>query len=201
MASLVDTHGDAQPVTTPPEIKIDPSNGVDRWVFVGTGRLLDDSDLTSPSPAQQQTLYVFRDGNDTTPLPIPGTPLKRGITGMELLPRSSSTDHFGLAAKPDKGWYHLPTDPSQRIIVPPQAAAGVIGYLTSPPLDDPCLTALPATVYARAYSTGQSMLLDSDGVTILPSIFSDTGGVGVAIVAFETAGVRPDSHTGRDHGL
>ena len=73
--------------------------------------------------------------------------------------------------------------------MPPQAAAGVIGYVgTSPPLDDPCLTALPATVYARAYSTGQSMLLDSDGVTILPSIFSDTGGVGVAIVAFETAG-------------
>src|SRR5439155_10998941 len=164
--------------------------GVDRWVFVGTGRLLDDSDLTSPSPAQQQTLYAFRDGTDTTPLPIPATPLKRGITGMEPLPNTSSAAKFGLAAKPDKGWYDdLPTDPNQRIIVPPQAAAGVIGYVgTSPPLDDPCLTALPATIYARAYSTGHSVLLDSDDVTNFPSIFSDTGGVGVAIVAFYSLG-------------
>ena len=113
------------------------------------------------SPAQQQTLYAFRDGTDTTPLPIPATPLKRGITGMEPLPNTSSAAKFGLAAKPDKGWYDdLPTDPNQRIIVPPQAAAGVIGYVgTSPPLDDPCLTALPATIYARAYSTGQSRRL------------------------------------------
>jgi type IV pilus assembly protein PilY1 len=190
MGRLVDAHGAPQPVTTPPEIKIDPDNGVDRWVFVGTGRLLDDSDLTSPSPPQQQTLYAFRDGTDTTPLPLLVPPLSRTTVGMELLPSASAVNHFGLAAKPDKGWWDdLPTDPSQRIIVPPQAAAGVIGYVgTSPPLDDPCLTALPATVYARAYSTGQSVLVDSDGTTILPSIYSDTGGVGVAIVAFETSG-------------
>ena len=192
LALLVDPHGDVQPVTTPPEIKVDPDNGVDRWVFVGTGRLLDDSDLIAPSPAQQQTMYAFRDGTDTTPLPLPGTPLKRTTVGMESLPNTSTATHFGLAAKPDKGWFDdLPPDVNgqiQRIIVAPAAAAGVIAYVgTSPPLDDPCLTGLPATIYARAYSTGQSLLVDSDSVTILPSIYSDTGGVGVAIVGFETA--------------
>jgi type IV pilus assembly protein PilY1 len=187
MARLVDSFGAAQPVTTPPEIKVDPDNGVDRWVFVGTGRLLDDSDLTTPATPQQQTLYALRDGTDSTPVtPLPATPLSR--TDLALLPRNAAANKFGLAAKPDKGWYDdLPTSPNQRIIVPPAGAGGVIGYVGTEPQDDPCLTGLPATIYARAYSTGQSLLLDTDDATILPYIHSDVGGVGVAIVAFESA--------------
>jgi type IV pilus assembly protein PilY1 len=39
-AYLTDSSGAAQPITTPPRIDVDVSNGIDRWVFVGTGRLL-----------------------------------------------------------------------------------------------------------------------------------------------------------------
>ena len=41
----------AQPVTTAPQIEIDFANGVDRYVFIGTGQLLDVSDLTTPAHA------------------------------------------------------------------------------------------------------------------------------------------------------
>src|SRR5262249_46389322 len=58
-ATLVDPSGNPQPVTTAPQIEIDIANGVDRFVFVGTGRLLDTSDLSIPSPAQQQTMYAI----------------------------------------------------------------------------------------------------------------------------------------------
>src|SRR5207302_941786 len=64
MARLVDPNGDPQPVTTPPQIEVDASNGVDRWVFVGTGKLYDDSDLADH---QVQTMYAFRDGTQTAP--------------------------------------------------------------------------------------------------------------------------------------
>ena len=47
LANLTDPGGNPQAVTTPPQIEIDIANGIDRWVFVGTGRLLDDLDLTT----------------------------------------------------------------------------------------------------------------------------------------------------------
>ena len=40
-ARLTDPGGAGQPVTTAPQIEIDITNGVDRYVFIGTGRLLD----------------------------------------------------------------------------------------------------------------------------------------------------------------
>ncbi len=45
MATLTSPSGAAQPVTTAPQIEIDIANGVDRWVFVGTGKLLHENDL------------------------------------------------------------------------------------------------------------------------------------------------------------
>ena len=60
-------------MTTAPQIEIDISTGVDRFVFVGTGQLLDDSDLLT---TQTQTLYAIRDGSNLTPSVI-GVPLVR----------------------------------------------------------------------------------------------------------------------------
>ena len=63
MATLVEAVVIAQPVTTPPQIEIDLGNKIDRWVFVGTGKLYDDTDLSS---TQTQTMYAVRDGTWTT---------------------------------------------------------------------------------------------------------------------------------------
>ena len=62
IAKLTDSSGNAQPVTTAPQIEIDIGTGVDRFVFVGTGQLLDDSDLADHA---DQTFYAIRDGSET----------------------------------------------------------------------------------------------------------------------------------------
>ena len=174
-------------MTTPPQIEIDISNGIDRWVFIGTGRLLDDLDLTTPAIANQiQTMYAFRDGTAAAPVaPWPATLAPR--TDMAAV-----TDAAGLAAKPDKGWYDdLPL--GQRIVVPVQAVLSVIAYVGTSPQTDPCLTGQPATLYAREYARGNSLLVDDTGATV-ESIFESQGIVGLELVTL--SGGSTDSGAG-----
>ncbi len=186
MARLVDPSGAPQPVTTPPQIEVDASNGVDRWVFVGTGKLYDDSDLADP---QVQTMYAFRDGTQTAPLAFPGPfPLSRNTTGMQPIPHTAGTQ-FGLTSKPDTGWYDdLPGGATgQRIVVPPQAAISVVAYVGTSPQTDPCLTGQIANIYARNFATGASLLENSGGTPVpVESVASAEGAVGLEIVGFDT---------------
>ncbi|TMH30485.1 MAG: hypothetical protein E6H66_18105, partial [Betaproteobacteria bacterium] len=180
LARLVDAGGFPQPVTTPPQIEIDISNGIDRWVFVGTGKLYDDSDLADP---QQQTMYALRDGTAEAPLPLPAVPLNRSTTGLPQVSHNASLD-FGLANKPDKGWYDdLPL--GQRIVVAPQAALSVVAYIGTSAQTDPCLTGMQANIYARDYSTGKS-LIDDGGGNPIESFFVPEGGVGLEFVGLES---------------
>jgi type IV pilus assembly protein PilY1 len=176
MARLLDPSDHPQPVTTPPQIEVDVTNGIDRWVFVGTGKLYDDSDITD---LQQQTMYALRDGTQTAPLAFPG-PFPLTWHDLQALP---------LASKPDKGWYdNLPTGATlgQRIVVPPQAALTVVAYVGTSPQNDPCLTGQTANIYARNFSNGASLLQDSGGAT-LESMAQAEGAVGLEIVGFDTA--------------
>ena len=187
MARLVDASDNPQPVTTPPNIEVDASNGIDRWVFVGTGKLYDDSDLTNH---QVQTMYAFRDGTQTAPLAFPGPfPLSRGtFPGMQPLPHVAGTTKFGLASKPANGWWDdLPGGANgQRIVVPPQAALTVVAYVGTSPQTDPCLTGQTANIYAREFATGATVLFNGGG-TPLESVASAEGAVGLEIVGFDTA--------------
>jgi hypothetical protein len=183
MANLTAPDGTPQAVTTPPQIEIDISNGVDRWVFVGTGRLLDDTDLTTAAIANQvQTFYAIRDGTASTPItPWPAALDPR--TDMSLI--TAALGITGLVTKPDKGWFDdLPV--GQRIVTPVQAALSLVAYVGTSPQTDPCLTGQPATVYAREYARGNSLLLDSGGVGV-ESIFAAEGGVGVELVALNSS--------------
>jgi type IV pilus assembly protein PilY1 len=181
-----------QPVTTPPEIKIDLNNGIDRWVFVGTGKLLDESDLLDTQP---QTMYAFRDGTASAPWALPATPIDRTTTGctpdpcMVPLDAANPAKKFGLDSVPPKGWYHdLPN--GGRIVVAPQAAFGVVAYIsTKPQAADVCAPDLPVTVYAREYGTGQSVLTanpDGSGPLVFGLDIAE-GGVGLQIVTFQPA--------------
>ena len=103
LANLTAPDTTPQAVTIAPQIEIDIANGVDRWVFIGTGRLLDDLDLTTASIADQvQTFYAIRDGTASTPLtPWPATLAPR--TDMDAITVANGIT--GLTNKPDKGWY------------------------------------------------------------------------------------------------
>jgi type IV pilus assembly protein PilY1 len=202
MARLVDPSDHAQPVTTPPQIEVDVRNGVDRWVFVGTGKLYDDSDIADH---QVQTMYAFRDGTQTAPVtfPDPSFPLSRHTSpGMQLLPHTVATQ-FGLASKPANGWFDdLPDGVNgQRIVVPPQAALFIVAYVGTSPQTDPCLTGQNANVYARDFANGVSLFQDGGGVYV-ENVVSDGGAVGLEIVGFETApgASQPDIRLAITHG-
>ena len=188
LATLTDAGGAPQPVTIPPQIEIDLSNGVDRYVMIGTGRMLDDSDLTVPAIANQtQSFYSIRDGTGTKPLAIV-TAWKRA--DFDALPDPI----LGLPAKPDKGWYE-DLGPGQRVVTPIQAAISVVGYIGTSPQTDPCLTGQPANLYVRQFSTGESLLTDPLTGFAAGTIYSPEGGVGIEIVSFAD---NASSSTGPD---
>ncbi len=190
MANLVDGLGIPQPVTTAPQIEIDISNGIDRWVFVGTGKMYDDSDLGN---TQVQTLYALRDGTSDAPWPISPNftpPVSRSTTGMLPLIHDLANE-FGLPGKPDKGWFDdLPA--GQRIVVAPQAELSEVAYIGTSAQADPCLTGMAANLYIRNYANGKSQVTDGGG-TVIESAYIPEGGVGLEIVKVQTdAGSPPE---------
>jgi Tfp pilus tip-associated adhesin PilY1 len=184
--ATLDDGTNPQPVTTAPQIEIDIKNGVDRYVFIGTGRLLDPSDLTTPSPAQTQTMYAIRDGTidafSTTGLPLRARTFTKPISADGI---------SAIAGGAPNGWRHdLPNNPApggitERIVVDPAAAVNIAAYAGTRVQDDPCIIALPASLYGRDYTTGESLLKDdSDGPNDPPraSLLFTEGIVGIDIV-------------------
>ena len=155
---------------------MDVANGVDRWVFVGTGRVLHEDDLPD---TQIQTMYAIRDGT----LLAPKTPVTTALTRSDLV---AVTDAAGLANRPDNGWYDdLPV--GQKIIVPPQAELSIVAYVGTSPRTDPCLTGMPAAVYAREYARGGSRVEDTGG-NIVESIDIAEGVVGIEVITMPNPG-------------
>jgi len=175
-AQLTDPSGIVQPVTTAPQIEIDLNNGIDRYVFIGTGRLLDSSDFTTPSPEQQQTMYAIRDGTLTTILTA-GLPIQPRVTLKPI--------HVDLVSKivggAPNGWYQdLPNGAvSERIVVDVEADVNAVTFIGTQTTQDLCIINLPATLYVRDYTWGAS-LLESGGV-VVPSIAIAAGGVGAIL--------------------
>jgi type IV pilus assembly protein PilY1 len=163
IATLKDPAGVPQPITTAPRIELDfDTAGLStrRWVFVGTGKFLDTSDLTD---TQQQTMYALRDGTGTTPAVV-STPITRTD-----LKKNNLIDDLGIQDT-DAGWYYDLTGvapntggATERIVVDPDAVAGIfsINWGTLIPTADPC--SLSGAVYSAAYGSGKSNLLTADG--------------------------------------
>ncbi|CAG1008358.1 Type IV pilus biogenesis factor PilY1 [Burkholderiales bacterium] len=174
-ATLTSTDGTTQAVTMAPQIEVDFANGVDRYVMVGTGRLLHEDDLVTYGE-QVQTMYVFRDG----------TALRMNSAGLPHAPRTDAdfsklTDTInGFSALSVKGWYHdLPK--GERIISPIAAELNLLGYAGSLPPENECLPGLAANVYVRTFPFGASQLIDGGG-TVVSSIYAPEGAVGMEFV-------------------
>ena len=184
LAYLTDPNGTPQPITAKPATDVDITNGVDRWVFVGTGRLLDETDLTNASIAtQQQTLYAIRDGTATTPNPFTVTLQPRA----DFVPLTDTV--AGLTAKPSKGWYQdLPA--GQRVVTPVVAALSLVAYAGTEAQDNPCLTGEPAVLYVRSFAIGETLLPGATAATA-GGLDEPAGAVGLAVTIFsDAAGVQ-----------
>jgi type IV pilus assembly protein PilY1 len=198
LAELRDPGGAPQPVTTPVRIDVDVTNGVDRWVFVGTGKLTHQCDLTdyaanpanavectgNPSPTQQQSMYAIRDGTYIKPSTIAAA-----VTRADLDVLAPGVTGLGANVIAKKGWINdLP--PGQRMVRTPVATVGLIAYIaTSQPLD-PCEIGLPANIYVRQFGNGESRL--ESGGTFVESIYEPTGAAGLEIIAVNPPGCTSD---------
>jgi type IV pilus assembly protein PilY1 len=175
IAKLADATGKEQPITTGVRIEIDQNNNVDRYLFVGTGKLLDQPDLDDVSVTN--TLYVIRDGTRTAAEAKPATPYSR--SNLNAIDGSTVAGFTGPAT--GRGWYHDASDPRQKIATDVFADVQTVVYTFAKPADDPCEAVLSSALYARDLNMGNSVL-QSQGGDVVPAI-TDVGAIaGVALI-------------------
>ncbi|MBT0571729.1 pilus assembly protein [Curvibacter sp. CHRR-16] len=178
MARLTNAAGDSQPVTTRPLIEANPTTGK-RYVVLGTGRLLADSDVKSSS---LQSIYSLYDGTRAAAGFIAfSTPLTRST----LLANTSLLTGIGSSPSVSTGWYYDLSSTNSiaaRVNVDPVAYNGVAAFGVNTPSGSVCSPSGTGEVLTFNIGTGKSVLYDSSGNLISSS--STSSGV-VTEVAFQ----------------
>jgi type IV pilus assembly protein PilY1 len=172
LAQLQDGSGNAQPVTSKPVIEIDPRTRR-RYVMLGTGRLLDASDITS---TQEQTFYAITDGTGvfggfaTAPL----TPITKGNLAQQTNTLNAATIDYST----QRGWFinlglDTVTGNSYRVVTRPTSYYGSVTFVANVLNSDACSPAGTSRVYGVDFANAQSLLLASTTSTLIP--FLETG--------------------------
>ncbi len=86
-----------------------------------------------------------------------------------------------LAGTTAFGWFHdLPTGANaERIVFDVEADANAVTYVGTQVQSDPCIIALPANIYAREFTTAESLINDPINGWFY---HDDKGGVGMQVV-------------------
>ena len=199
LATLADGAGNPQPITTVPRVEESiSSNGLGtlRWVFVGTGKFLDITDLTDTG---QQTMYALRDGSGSAPassgLPLTRkalTPITNLLTGATLGDDAS-------------GWYYDLTGSAggrnggtERIVVAPSTATGLneVAWVTVIPASDPC--SLQGALYAVNYAGASALLSNGAPVKYLTTNAAALTSVQLVKNSNGSIGVNTTDTTGKN---
>lgn len=166
IADLANGDGTAQPVTTRPLVEIEP-NSSKRYVMVGTGRLLADSDIGS---ASQQSFYAIVDGRAASGSFYTASTLPSGvsfpITRSALVANTALLTGIGSAPTSTMGWYtDLPVTGgiAQRVNINPIANQGIVSFAGNLPNGQACNPSGTGTLYGVSFATGKSVLTDKDG--------------------------------------
>lgn len=177
LAELTNSSGDALPATTAPLLGVDPTSGK-RYVMVGTGQMLSDSDINSTA---LQAFYAIADGTGDvggfyTEKTLPdgyGFPLTRD----DLTDVDTFKTELGDSASP-MGWvYDFSAGSSgiaERMTVDGDVAIGMVAFSVSLPNGDACSPAGSSRTFAVRFATGKSALVDSEGTLIEYLSDSDT---------------------------
>jgi len=185
-ARLRDAGGAVQPVTSGPVVRAAPITR-NRYVFVGTGRMLGQSDLYN---ASSQTFYALRDGTrlkawtDATRPATLSFPLARAamVSNATLL-----TPIVKDAARPGGWYFDLPNSGERVVVDPADTDLGKVSWLGSiPDSSNPCAPAGGSRIYAANMESGQSQLYDPATLsgstpTRIASINPQTGVVGLRL--------------------
>ncbi len=174
LATLVDASGNFQPVTTEPELaNVRVTGGVyKRFVYVGTGRYLGDSDIPgSASPnanaSQTQTMYGLVDD-----LSAPGgsnpviTPLRASLQQQTFSinadgSRVASANSLNFSTQ--KGWYLDLPAAGEKLDTHPTLAFSALVFNTNVPSADPCLPGGLSFNNVLDYQTGGFLPGSPDG--------------------------------------
>lgn len=165
IALLTDSAGNPRPVTSRPSLIVQPVTNK-RWVTVGTGRLLDNSDVSS---TQSQALYAIQDGTGLGFNAAAPAGFSFPITTANLKELTDLTKTVTLNTATQIGWYvDLGVSgggQGWRVISDPSSFYGSVEFTTMLPSGEACNPTGTSRVYAIDLGTGQSALVANDGVT------------------------------------
>ncbi len=147
MALLTDAASNAHSITTAPLVEVNPVSRK-RFVLVGTGRLLDTTDVQSP---KQQGFYVLEDGTSGIFAAI-SSPIVRS----DLQQVTDVTAGINLTST-SKGWYMdlgVTSNLGWRMTTSPTSFNGVVAFHPAYQWDA-CSPSGQSRVYALNYGEGQ----------------------------------------------
>ncbi|MGS5087406.1 pilus assembly protein [Hydrogenophaga sp. A37] len=169
IATLANAADVAQPVSTRPLIEVEPNSGR-RYVLLGTGKLLADSDLAN---GDAQSFYAIIDGTGKHGDFYTGATLPSGVsfpvTRSKLEENKDLLNGIGSAPTSSMGWYFdLPVTNgiAQRVNVNPTANQGVVAFVANRPNGDACSPGGVGAVYATVFADGKSVLTGKDGKAV-----------------------------------
>jgi type IV pilus assembly protein PilY1 len=161
LATLADSSGNQQPITTAPLIEIHPTTRL-RYVMVGTGQLLSTSDVVA---TKMQSFYVILDGTAGGFLPV-STPISRANANLTAVTTTNLTTSGITLPATSKGYYlDLSIDVTSgiawRIILNPQPYNGIVAFTDLLTTSNACSPGGNSRVYAFNYATATSVLQPS----------------------------------------
>lgn len=165
LAVLKDAGGGVQPITTTPELAKIKINGSDkRFVYIGTGQYLGDTDVPCPGtgcPAgksenthatQTQTMYALVDDTTSTLTDPLRSVLQQQTLTTVGTKRTITNNTVDFSTK--KGWYVDLPSAGERISVDPALAAGALVFTSNIPDSTICVPGGSSWLYFFDYKTG-----------------------------------------------
>lgn len=164
LAALADGSGNFQPVTTEPElanVRI-TSGAYKRFVYVGTGRYLGDTDIPGTTGAnanasQTQAMYGLVDdlsdpGVSGTVIPSPRTSLLQQTFTASGADRNASAASVNFSTQ--KGWFIDLPGAGERVDTNPALAFGALVFTSNLPSPDACLPGGRSFINVLDYQSG-----------------------------------------------
>lgn len=189
LAVLTDASGTPQPVTSAPAVAVHPATGR-RTVLVGTGRLLDDSDVASSA---RQSFYALFDGTGSSfsaTGPAAGAfPIRRSA----LVPVTDL--RTGAVVPPDgAGWWldldrdlgDGQTDPRWRVITPASTFESLVAFAALLPGGDVCAPGGTSRAFIVDTATGRTAIPGPTADTVRPFVARTDVLTDLRFVAAET---------------
>lgn len=201
IATLADAGGTAQPITSRPSIEVHPSTK-QRFVMVGTGRLLDATDVSS---TQGQTFYAITDGtnarfNVATDLPTGITfPIDRSM----LVPATTPLTGVTFDPNTKMGWYEeLGTGTGGigwRVTTDSSTLSGSVAFAATLPNGSVCTPSGDSRIYGRDYAIAKTTIKVLSGTTLVDTAYISQGGT-VTDLRYLSVGGKATLLSGSDTG-